>query len=88
MNFGLPSPIDVQIIGRDPRNYQIARQIADRITRIPGAVDVHIHQVVDAPVRLDIDRNKAGLLGLTQRDVSTSMLISLSGTAQLAPTSG
>ena len=60
--------------------------MAERIGRIPGAVDVHIHQVIDHPeIRLDIDRNKAGMLGLTQRDVSTSMLISLSGTAQLAP---
>ena len=60
--------------------------IRDRVARIPGAADVHIHQVVDYPeIRLEVDRNKAGQMGLTQRDVSSSLLISLSGTFQIAP---
>lgn len=86
LNFGLPSPIDIQISGRDPKNHQLAGKIAARVAEVPGTADVHIHQVVDHPeIRLDVNRNKAGMLGLTQRDVSTSMLISLSGTAQVAP---
>src|ERR1019366_9787837 len=60
---------------------------AARISHIPGAADVHIHQVVDYPeIRINVDRDKAGTLGLTQRDVATNMLISLSGSGQIAPT--
>src|SRR5579862_3152913 len=86
LNFGLPAPIDLQIMGRDPRNYQIARALAARIARIPGAADVHVHQIVDYPeLRINVDRNKAGQLGLQQRDVSNSLLISLSSNGQVAP---
>jgi len=87
LNFGLPAPIDVQVLGRDPRNYDIARQIAAQVETIPGAADVHIHQVVDYPeIDVDVNRSKAGQVGLTQRDVSTSLLISLSSSGQIAPT--
>src|SRR5579883_259871 len=87
LNFGLPAPIDVQVTGREAApNYQIAKQLAERIAQIPGAADVHIHQVVDAPeLRINVDRVKAGQIGLTQRDVANSMLISLSGSGQVAP---
>jgi multidrug efflux pump subunit AcrB len=46
LNFGLPAPIDVQIVGRDARNYQLATELQRRIARVPGAVDVHIHQEI------------------------------------------
>ena len=74
LNFGLPAPIDVQVTGRDAGpNYEIARHLSERIARIPGAADVHVHQVVDAPeLRINVDRVKAGQLGLTQRDVSSA----------------
>ena len=87
LNFGLPAPIDVQVTGREAApNYQIAKQLAERISQIPGAADVHIHQVVDSPeLRINVDRVKAGQVGLTQRDVANSMLISLSGSGQVAP---
>jgi multidrug efflux pump subunit AcrB len=87
VNFGLPAPIDVQVTGRDAGpNYKIAQQLAERIAQIPGAADVHIHQVVDGPeLRVNVDRVKAGQLGLTQHDVASSMLISLSGSGQVAP---
>ena len=87
LNFGLPSSIDVQVTGRDSaRNYQIARTLVDRISKVPGAADVHIHQVVDYPeIRLNVDRSRAGQFGLTQRDVTSSMLISLSSSGQVAP---
>ena len=87
LNFGLPAPIDVQVLGRDAKaNYGIAQRLERRIAQIPGAADVHIHQVVDYPeIRLDVDRDKAGQLGLTQRDISQSLLISLSSTNQIAP---
>jgi multidrug efflux pump subunit AcrB len=88
LNFGLPAPIDVQVVGRNATaNYQIAQQLQTQMARIPGAADVHIHQVVDYPeIRVDVDRSKAGLVGLTQRDVSGSLLVSLSSSSQVAPT--
>ena len=87
LNFGLPAPIDLQVVGRDAAgNYKIAQQLRDRIARIPGAADVHVHQVFEQPqLNLNVDRVKAGQLGLTQRDVTSSMLISLSGNNQVAP---
>ena len=87
LNFGLPAPIDLQVVGRDAEgNYKIAEKIAAKVARIPGAVDVHIHQVVDQPeIRLDVDRVKAAELGLTQHDVTGNMLISLSGNGTVAP---
>ena len=50
LNFGLPAPIDLQVVGRDAdANYKIAEKLAEQIARIPGAADVHVHQVVDSP---------------------------------------
>ncbi len=87
LSFGLPAPIDLQVVGRDAEaNYKIAEKLAARIARVPGAADVHVHQVVDQPlIGLSVDRVKASQLGLTQRDVTNSMLISLSGNGALAP---
>jgi len=88
LNFGLPAPIDVQVVGRHTEaNYRIATQLGSEIARVPGAADVHIHQVVDWPeIEVNVDRSKAGQVGLTQRDVSQSLLISLSSSSQVAPT--
>src|SRR5262249_21357198 len=61
-------------------------RLRERVARIPGAADVHIHQVFEQPqLNLNVDRVKAGQMGLTQRDVTSSMLISLSGNNQVAP---
>src|SRR5437764_649769 len=80
------STIDIQVIGRDRKNYEIAQEIQRRVTRIRGAVDVHLHQPLDVPeLRIDVDRIKAGEMGLTQSDVANSVLVSLSGNAQTAP---
>ncbi|MBV9443733.1 MAG: efflux RND transporter permease subunit [Acidobacteriaceae bacterium] len=87
VNFGLPAPIDLQVVGRDvDANYRIARRLVDKISRIPGAADVHIHQIVAQPeLQLNVDRVKASELGLTQRDVTNSLLISLTGSGTVAP---
>jgi multidrug efflux pump subunit AcrB len=87
LNFGLPAPIDLQVVGRDNQaGYKMAEKLAQRIALIPGAADVHVHQVVDQPmIRLNVDRIKASQLGLTESDVTNSMLISLSGNGALAP---
>ncbi|HVW85974.1 MAG TPA: efflux RND transporter permease subunit [Bryobacteraceae bacterium] len=87
VNFGIPAPIDLQVVGRNEQaNYKIAQRLAEKIARIPGAADVHVHQVAAQPeIRLNVDRVKASQLGLTQRDVTSNMLISLSGSATVAP---
>jgi multidrug efflux pump subunit AcrB len=88
LNFGLSAPIDVQIVGRNiAANYQIAENLEAQMTRIPGAADVHIHQVVDYPeIDINVDRDRAGKVGLTQKDVSNSLLVSLTGSSQTSPT--
>ena len=88
LNFGIPSPIDIQISSRNQdQAYKMAQRLERQLALIPGAVDVHIRQVMDAPaVDYTVDRSKAAQAGLTQRDVSNSMLISLSGSGQIAPT--
>ena len=86
LNFGIPAPIDIQITGRDPKNYAVAKQIVDEIKKIPGAVDVRLHQVVNGPeLRVNVDRTRAGQVGLTQQNVASSMLVSLSSSGQAAP---
>ncbi len=87
VNFGLPAPIDLQVVGNDAAaNYQIAQKLSRQISGIPGAADVHVHQVVAQPeIRLNVDRTKASELGLTQQNVTSSMLISLSGSGTVAP---
>jgi multidrug efflux pump subunit AcrB len=87
LNFGLPAPIDLQVVGANAAaNYPVAQRLRQEVAAIPGAADVHIHQVYQQPqLNLDVDRVKAGQMGLTQRDVTSSMLISLSGNNQVAP---
>jgi len=87
VNFGLPAPIDLQVVGGNASaNYKIAQALAKRISGIPGAADVHVHQVAAQPeINLNVDRVKASQMGLTQRDVTNSMLISLSGSSTFAP---
>ncbi len=86
LDFGLPAPIDVQVIGRGKNNYELAQKIMKRMLAIPGAVDVHIHQQVSYPtMQVNVDRTKARQIGLTQQDVAQSTLISLTGTGQTSP---
>ena len=86
LNFGLPAPIDVQVQGYDPANYEVARRLRSELARVPGAVDVHMHQVVNAPdLHFDIDRIRAAQFGLTQQDVANSIYISLSSSAAVQP---
>ena len=86
LDFGLPAPIDVQITGRGKGNYLLTKKIMKQIAAIPGTVDVHIHQQVNYPTMdVNVDRTKARQIGLTQQDVASSTLISLSGTGQTAP---
>jgi CzcA family heavy metal efflux pump len=88
LNFGMPSPVDVQIVGRDVKNnFELATRISDRIKDVPGAADVHVQQVFDLPsIDIQMDRSKAEQLGITARDVANSLLISLSSSSQTSPT--
>jgi multidrug efflux pump subunit AcrB len=86
LNFGLPAPINIQFGGYDPNNYKLARDMADRLRQVPGAVDVHLHQVVDGPdLRLNVDRTRAAEFGLTHQDVSNNVFVSLSSSSQVQP---
>ncbi|WP_020597760.1 efflux RND transporter permease subunit [Spirosoma panaciterrae] len=87
LNFGLTSTIDVQVSGFDrANNLKITREMQAKMAQIPGMVDVHLHQVLDAPeLFLDVDRERASQFGLTEQRVATNLNISLSGTGQTRP---
>ena len=87
LNLGLAAPIDVQVAGTNrDSNYVMTKRIATAMRTIPGAADVRIQQVTNTPeVLFSVDRTRASQLGLTQRDVANSLLISLSSSGQTAP---
>jgi multidrug efflux pump subunit AcrB len=87
LNFGIPAPVDIQVIGRNQQaNYKIAKEIERRLARVPGAVDVRLHQVLDAPeLRINVDRTRASQMGMTQRDIAGNVLVSLSSSGQVSP---
>jgi multidrug efflux pump subunit AcrB len=89
LNFGLPAPIDIQVVGA-PGNEQatmgVAETIATRVKKIAGAVDVHLAQVSNLPeIRIDVDRTMAEQVGLSQRDVASDVLTSLSSSSMVSP---
>jgi multidrug efflux pump subunit AcrB len=87
LNFGLPAPIDVQVRGKDADSTaKIAESLQQQIKSVPGAADVFMQQEVDAPkLNVDVDRLKAQELALTEKDVADNVLLSLSGSGQVAP---
>jgi multidrug efflux pump subunit AcrB len=87
LNFGLPAPFDIQLVGRDQEaNRAIAAQLARAIRKIPGAVDVHVQQPDNWPqFRISVDRIKAAELGLTEQNVANSVLLGLSGSGVVQP---
>ena len=88
INFGLPAPFDIQILGRDlAGNHQVAAAIAEKIRHVRGAVDVRVQQPSDLPrFQFAIDRTKASELGLTESGIAGSVLLNLSGSTQVQPT--
>ncbi|MDR3764091.1 MAG: efflux RND transporter permease subunit [Acidobacteriota bacterium] len=87
LNFGLPSPVDVQVIGNDIQsNYAIAQQIANRMRHVNGAADVHVQQQLGSPtLHMDLDRTRLNQVGLSANSVAQSLLVSLSGSFQTTP---
>jgi multidrug efflux pump subunit AcrB len=87
INFGLPAPFDIQVVGRErDKNRAIAQKLAEKIRQVPGAVDIRVQQPADQPeLHFMVDRTKASQIGLSERDVANSVLISLSGSSQVQP---
>ena len=87
LNFGLPAAIDVQFTGNDLQaNAALAAELTKAIRQIPGAVDAHVHQRLDAPsLNLQMDRTRLQQFGLSAANVGQNLLISLSGSSQTAP---
>ena len=88
LNFGLPAPIDVQVVGNNlEANRAYASKLLDRISRVPGVADPRIQQQFNEPtLNVAVDRSFANQVGLTERNASTTMLDTLAGSIQTAPT--
>lgn len=87
LNFGLPTPIDIRIIGYDKKhNLEIAKKIVEDVEKVPGVEDAHLHQIVDMPeLFLDFDRNLLQKTGITQRDVMNDVLLTYSSSTVVSP---
>jgi len=87
LNFGLPAPIDVQIVGFNVNaNRQVANNLLQKLRGVPGTVDLRLQQASDYPtIDVTVDRTKAQLLGMSQSNVASNMLVSLSGSFQTSP---
>ena len=88
LNFGLPSPIDIQITGNNlEENRKFAYSLLQEVKLVPGTADMRIQQPFNEPyLHINVDRTKAQLAGYTQRDVAQNLLIALSGSFQTSPT--
>ena len=88
LNFGAPAPIDLQVRGANlEANFGYANKLLSRIRRIPGIADARIQQSPNNPTfNIDVDRTRAQYVGLTERDVTNSLVVNLAGSAQVAPT--
>jgi multidrug efflux pump subunit AcrB len=87
LNFGMPAPFDLQIIGANTAaNAQLANRLANQISRIAGAVDVRVQQPFDSPrINLVVDRTQASQLGITENQIAGALLGALSGSTQVSP---
>ncbi|RZN35398.1 efflux RND transporter permease subunit [Bradyrhizobium sp. Leo121] len=87
LNFGLPAQIDVRTVGYDKdNNLRVAQELRQRIADIPGVVDAHLQQEVNAPAfYADIDRTRAAQLGLNANTIATNLNVSLSSSEQVQP---
>jgi multidrug efflux pump subunit AcrB len=87
LNFGSPAPIDVQVAGPNAaKGEAYAAELAKRIAAIPGAVDARLQQSSHYPeFGINVDRTRAGEAGITERDVTNSLVVNLAGSVQVAP---
>jgi multidrug efflux pump subunit AcrB len=87
LNFGLPAPIDLQVRGANmDENFAYAQKLLNDVRRIPGIADARIQQPRGAPAfNVDVDRTRALYAGVTERDVTNSMVVNLAGSSQVSP---
>jgi len=87
LNLGMPAPIDIQVSGNSLKQaYATAAEIASRVRRLPNVSDVLIPQDIDYPaLRLDVDREKASLVGLSQQEVVDNIITALTSNGMIAP---
>ena len=87
LNFGAPAPIDVQIVGSSAKNRDIADGLLESLRRVPGLADLRIQQLFNLPeLHVETDRTRAEQLGINQSDIANNLLLTLSGSGQVAPT--
>ena len=87
LNFGSPAPIDIQVSGPSPKNHDIANALLAELRHVPGLVDLRLGEVFNQPeLRVATDRSRAQQLGISQHDVANNLLLTLSGSGQIAPT--
>jgi multidrug efflux pump subunit AcrB len=88
LNFGVPAPIDLQVAGRDlAADQKYANALLAKVRQIPGIADARIQQAFQQPtLNVNVDRSLTSLVGLSEKDVATAMLTTLSGSSQSAPT--
>ena len=88
LNFGAPAPIDLQVRGNAyEANFDYANKLLKAIRRVPGVADARIQQSRKSPVfDIDVDRTRAQDVGITTRDVTNSLVVSIAGSSQVAPT--
>jgi len=88
LNFGLPAPIDIQVLGRDLEGNRVwANNLLQEIRYVPGTADLRIQQPFDQPfLHLTVERTKAQELGFSAHDIAQNLLVSLSGSFQTSPT--
>jgi multidrug efflux pump subunit AcrB len=88
LNFGMPAPIDVQVSGPDMKTvFQTATMLAPKIRGLRGVSDIYIPQDMDLPaLRVDVDRRRASLLGLSQREIASNLITSVASNSMIAPT--
>jgi multidrug efflux pump subunit AcrB len=87
INQGLPAPIDIQIKAQSmDKSYGLARQLAAQVQALPGVRNVYIPQSINYPgLALDIDRERASLVGLTAKDVVDDVITALTSDGMVAP---
>ena len=87
LNFGLASPIDIQIQGKNVQeNYKLAQKMLADVKKIRGVADAHIHQITDTPeIKIDVDKTRASMMHLSQETVSRNVLTALTSSGQVAP---
>jgi multidrug efflux pump subunit AcrB len=88
LNFGLPAPIDIQVIGNDLQGNRVwADRVLEKIRSVPGVVDPRVQQPFDQPyLHMPVERTKAQELGFSAHDIAQNLLVSLSGSFQTSPT--